>query len=215
MHINKFMNIHSCRVWIRNGKVHIISIEEAGRNIRDSGINLKVALETLQNRPHDTIASRQIQKAIEQRTTSVYPLKGKADVHIAHCTISKTIADLFALSPHLISGSLTYICIHMHIYIYVHVQCIYVCKYVYVYIHTYINIYIYIYISICIYIYIYIYIYAYIYIYLNIHIYVYIYIYMYTYIYIYIYMYTYIYINIYIYISGNQFILFTGCFWIK
>jgi hypothetical protein len=54
------------RVWIRNGKVHIISIEEAGRNIKDCGINLKAALETLQSRPRDTIASRKIQEAIEQ-----------------------------------------------------------------------------------------------------------------------------------------------------
>jgi hypothetical protein len=179
MHINKFMYVHSCRVWIRNGKVHIISMEEAGRNIRDSGMNLKAALETLESRPHDTIASRQIQGAIEQRTTGVYPRKAKADIHIAHCTISKTIADLFALSPHLISGSLTYMCIYMHIhicicmYIYIHIQCIYIQ------------------ICICIHIYIHMHIYQYIYTYTNIS------------------------IRIHIFISGNQFLLSTGCLWIE
>lgn len=54
------------RLWIRNGKVHIVSLDEAGRNIHDCGIKLTAALEAVQNRPKDTIASRQVQAAIAQ-----------------------------------------------------------------------------------------------------------------------------------------------------
>ena len=54
------------RLWIRQGKVHIVALDEAGRNIHDCGIKLSAALEAVRNRPNDTVASRDVQAAIAQ-----------------------------------------------------------------------------------------------------------------------------------------------------
>ena len=54
------------RLWIRQGKLHIVAMDEAGRNIHDCGIKLSAALEAIKNRPKDTVASRQVQAAIAQ-----------------------------------------------------------------------------------------------------------------------------------------------------
>jgi SGT1 protein len=54
------------RLWIRQGKVHIVALDEAGRNIHDCGIKLNAALEAVRNRPNDTVASRHVQAAIAQ-----------------------------------------------------------------------------------------------------------------------------------------------------
>lgn len=54
------------RLWIRQGKVHIVPLDEAGRNVHDCGIKLSAALEAVQNRPNDTVASRHVQAAIAQ-----------------------------------------------------------------------------------------------------------------------------------------------------
>ena len=54
------------RLWIRQGKVHIVALDEAGRNIHDCGIKLLAALEAVRNRPNDTVASRHVQAAIAQ-----------------------------------------------------------------------------------------------------------------------------------------------------
>lgn len=56
------------RLWIRKGKLHIVSLDEAGRNIHDCGIKISAALEAIKNRPQDTVASRQVQAAIAQVT---------------------------------------------------------------------------------------------------------------------------------------------------
>ena len=54
------------RLWIRRGKIHIVDLDEPGRNINDYGIKLYSALECVQNRPHDTIANKHVQTAIAQ-----------------------------------------------------------------------------------------------------------------------------------------------------
>lgn len=54
------------RVWIRKGQLHIVALDEPGRNSHDSGINLCSALQIIRDRPSDAIANRQVQAAIEQ-----------------------------------------------------------------------------------------------------------------------------------------------------
>ena len=54
------------RLWIRRGKLHIVPLDEAGRNIHDNGIKTEVALDAIQNRPNDTLAQRGVQAAIHQ-----------------------------------------------------------------------------------------------------------------------------------------------------
>ena len=46
-----------------------------------------------------------------QRTTGAYPGKAMADIHIAHCTVSKAIAELFHLSPKLVSIAVNFFCL--------------------------------------------------------------------------------------------------------
>ena len=52
------------RIWIRQGQLHIINLDEPGRNTNDFGIRLHSALECVRKRPHDTIADRDVQTAI-------------------------------------------------------------------------------------------------------------------------------------------------------
>ena len=52
------------RIWIRQGQLHIVNLDEPGRNVNDFGIRLNSALECVRNRPHDTIANRDVQTAI-------------------------------------------------------------------------------------------------------------------------------------------------------
>jgi hypothetical protein len=99
------------RLWIRQGKLHIVSMDEAGRNIHDSGIKLTAALEAIQNRPADTIASRKVQEAIEDRTINVYPSKAITDTHKVHCTVSQTVATILQASPSLISVAINAFCL--------------------------------------------------------------------------------------------------------
>ena len=54
------------RLWLRRGKVHIVPLDEAGRNIHDNGIKIEAALDAIQNRPNDTLASKEVQTAISQ-----------------------------------------------------------------------------------------------------------------------------------------------------
>ena len=54
------------RLWIRNCGMHLISLDEPGRNKHDSGIKLCSALEIVRSRPSDTIVSRQVQAAIDK-----------------------------------------------------------------------------------------------------------------------------------------------------
>ena len=56
------------RIWIRQGQIYIVPIDEAGRNIQDGGIKLSSALDCVRNRPRDSLASKQVQSAIEQVT---------------------------------------------------------------------------------------------------------------------------------------------------
>ena len=54
------------RLWIRRGQLHIVPLDEAGRNIHDNGIKTEVALDVIQNRPNDTLAKKEVQSAIYQ-----------------------------------------------------------------------------------------------------------------------------------------------------
>ena len=100
------------RVWIRRGKIHIISNEEPGQ-LRSGGIKLKYALNALKSKDTNrmnTEASYQIQKMIYARSKDVYPAKSIANLHTAVCMVPKNIAIILLSNPQLISYAVEEFC---------------------------------------------------------------------------------------------------------
>lgn len=79
------------RLWIRRGQLHIVPLDEAGRNIHDNGIKIEVALDVIQNRPNDTLAEKEVQSAIYQVILTFKCPKVYATYHQSCCKALQNI----------------------------------------------------------------------------------------------------------------------------
>ena len=85
----------SNRVWIRQGQVHIIPLDEAGKT-PCGGMQLKSALECLRrdNGCGSSTVDSKVQSCIRARTLDVFPAYSVAVQHTAVCTLPRAVAFL-------------------------------------------------------------------------------------------------------------------------
>eukprot|EP00602_Paraphysomonas_sp_CaronLab_P012394 CAMPEP_0185040924 /NCGR_PEP_ID=MMETSP1103-20130426/39591_1 /TAXON_ID=36769 /ORGANISM="Paraphysomonas bandaiensis, Strain Caron Lab Isolate" /LENGTH=910 /DNA_ID=CAMNT_0027580445 /DNA_START=23 /DNA_END=2752 /DNA_ORIENTATION=+ len=96
------------RVWIRNGSLYIIPLDEVGRT-RDGTITLQSALEVLCKRGESCIASKSVHQCLSART-DVYPAQARANLHTAVCVLPRTVAELLRKCPQYISVAVNGLC---------------------------------------------------------------------------------------------------------
>ena len=92
------------RIWIRQGKLHIVSLDEPGK--RDGVLPIHAALDAITQRPRDTQANGRIQAAIYDRTVHVYPTKAIAHVQRVLCIVSPDVASILQSNQQRISDAL-------------------------------------------------------------------------------------------------------------
>ena len=92
------------RIWIRQGKLHIVPLDEPGR--RDGVLPIPAALNAITQRPQDTQAHGRIQSAIYDRTIHVYPTKAIAHVQRILCIVSPDVAAILQSNQQRISDAL-------------------------------------------------------------------------------------------------------------
>jgi hypothetical protein len=99
------------RVWIREGRVHIIPYDEPGK-LKSGGMKLNSALQCMfgASRIGVTLASEAFQRAIRARTTGVYPAKALADAHTAMCVVPHWLSELLQRHPNLVSRAVAAFC---------------------------------------------------------------------------------------------------------
>ena len=106
----------SNRVWLRQGQIITIPLDEPGRK-RDGSIELDAALcflrkispSSLRNSP-DYSWNKKMNEHIFDKTLKVYPARIVAQEHVAACILPKFAADLLAQHPQLISLIVTSFC---------------------------------------------------------------------------------------------------------
>ena len=101
------------RVWIKDGQLHIIPLDEAGKR-RSGGIDVPSALAAMRTSPSDssrnsTLASHVVQQVIMARVVPALA-KNKAQLHQAAVTVPLKVAKLLAVRPELLSAAVTGLC---------------------------------------------------------------------------------------------------------
>eukprot|EP01041_Mallomonas_annulata_P000333 gene334-600_t len=116
-HIPSWLGPHNSarRVWIRNGNIHILSIEE-GSVTSDGGIKLQAALDLLDRhqlssstQQRNSIADRSVQRVIKTRIAH-YPHQADASMFRFVCTLPREVALLLLHEPQLIAKAATAFC---------------------------------------------------------------------------------------------------------
>jgi hypothetical protein len=99
------------RVWIKGGLVHIIPYDEPGK-LKTGGMKLNSALQCMYGatRTGVTLASEAFQRAIQARTTGVYPAKALADAHTAMCVVPHWLSGLLERHPNIVSRAVAAFC---------------------------------------------------------------------------------------------------------
>ena len=92
------------RIWIRQGKLHIVPLDEPGR--RDGVLPVSAALDAITQRPRDTLANGRIQSAIYDRTIHVYPTKAIAHLQRILCIVSLDVAAILQSNQQRVSDAL-------------------------------------------------------------------------------------------------------------
>ena len=95
------------RVWIKDGKLHLIPLDEPGRK-RDGGIGIRDALVALQN-ANRTQAEEVVQSCLMKRITC-FPQYAFATMHKAVCTLPRHLAILITMDPQLIAAAVSAFC---------------------------------------------------------------------------------------------------------
>ncbi len=94
------------RVWIKNGKLHLIPLDEAGS--KDGYICTRDALIALR-REKFTMAEESVQSCLTKRISS-FPEYAFASMHTTLCTLPKHIAKLLIMDPLLVSSAVSAFC---------------------------------------------------------------------------------------------------------
>jgi hypothetical protein len=94
------------RVWIRNGKVYIIPLDEPGRS-RNGSMQLNHALQFL--RSSRCRANKGILKCLMARLAA-FPASGLANQHKSTCLVPSKIAQLLTIDPQLIAVAVNTLC---------------------------------------------------------------------------------------------------------
>jgi hypothetical protein len=94
------------RVWIRNGKVYIIPLDEPGR-ARNGSMQLDHALQFL--RTSRCRPNKGILKCLMTRLSN-FPASGLANQHKSTCLVPSTVAQLLTMDPQLIAVAVNTLC---------------------------------------------------------------------------------------------------------
>ena len=111
-HIPQWITPENCtnRVWLKNGKLNIIPLNESSCKATENGITLLNALNFMNIANSTSVCNINVQKCIEDRTTNQYPNKIKATYHNTVCILPIHVAYILQSHPNIISDILICFC---------------------------------------------------------------------------------------------------------
>lgn len=110
-HIPQWITPENCsnRVWLRNGKLNIIPLEESSCKTTENGILLLAALNYMNTPNNTSVCNISAQNCILNRTNQ-YPNKIKAAYHNTVCIVPIHVAFILQSHPNIISDVLACFC---------------------------------------------------------------------------------------------------------
>ncbi len=111
-HIPQWITPENCsnRVWLKNGKLNIIPLNESSCKATENGITLLHALNFMNTANNTSVCNINVQKCIENRTTNQYPNKINATYHNTVCILPIHVAFILQSHPNIISDILACFC---------------------------------------------------------------------------------------------------------
>eukprot|EP00981_Chlorochromonas_danica_P010717 scaffold3345_cov164-Ochromonas_danica.AAC.3 len=91
------------RVWIMNGELHVVPLETPGKTI--NGVSITSALHCLAS-GQSSKANPASQRAINERSLSVYPAKVLAHRHHVSCLLPSWVAQILSMNSQLIADAI-------------------------------------------------------------------------------------------------------------